>query len=235
MNDAEIEQALNRATPASQPLPAELLKGIADSLEPTLVPVRPLPPGWVLVGGLLVVAAAVALAGASRAGFGGFAALAPHARVAIFAALALVGCVAAGRMVAEWIPGSRSRLSAAGVVTLATVALLAVFGLLFHDYHTDHFVAAGIGCLSTGLLWAVPAALLGVWWLRRGWVVNHVSAGLAAGALAGLAGVTLLELQCTNFQALHILVWHVLVVPVSGAAGALLGWVLNRAIPTLGR
>ena len=79
----------------------------------------------------------------------------------------------------------------------------------------------------------MPAALLGVWWLRRGWVVNHVSAGLAAGALAGLAGLTLLELQCTNFQALHILVWHVLVVPVSGAAGALLGWSW-RALPARG-
>ncbi len=230
MKDAEVEQALDRATPVSQPLPAGLLQGIADSLEPTLVPVRALPPGWVLAGGLLVIATAVALAGASRAGFGGFAALAPYARVAIFAALALLGCAGARRMVAEWIPGSRSRLSAAGVLTLASVALLAVFGLLFHDYHTDHFVAAGIGCLSAGLLWAVPAALLGVWWLRRGWVVNHVSAGLAAGALAGLAGLTLLELQCTNFQALHILVWHVLVVPVSGAAGALLGWSW-RALP----
>jgi hypothetical protein len=45
--------------------------------------------------------------------------------------------------------------------------------------------------------------------------------------LAGLAGVTMLELHCSNFEALHVLVWHTLVVPVSGAIGAILGWVLR--------
>ena len=45
--------------------------------------------------------------------------------------------------------------------------------------------------------------------------------------LGGLTGVTLLELHCTNFEALHVLIWHTLVVPVSGAAGALLGWALR--------
>jgi len=53
--------------------------------------------------------------------------------------------------------------------------------------------------------------------------VNSVSAGLMAGTLAGLAGVGLLELHCPNFQATHILVWHTMVVPVSGALGGLVG------------
>jgi hypothetical protein len=45
--------------------------------------------------------------------------------------------------------------------------------------------------------------------------------------LGGLAGVGVLELHCTNFQAAHVLVWHTAVVPLSGAAGALVGWTLH--------
>jgi hypothetical protein len=74
---------------------------------------------------------------------------------------------------------------------------------------------------------AIPAALLSLWVLRRGFAVNFVSAGMVAGTLGGLAGVTLLELHCPNFQAAHILVWHTAVVVVSGGLGALAGVALR--------
>ena len=227
MRDAEIDAALDRAARDPHAVSAELLKRIADTMQRTLVPVRPLPPTWVLSGGLVLILAGVALIGAARAGFQGFAALGFGSRAAIFGTLALLACAAAGAVVAEWIPGSRRRLTAAGLLMLACAALLGVFALLFHDYRTQHFVAAGVSCLVTGLLHAAPAGLLGWWLLRRGCALNAVSAGAAAGVLAGLAGVTVLELHCTNFEALHVLVWHTLVVPVSGAAGAVLGWALR--------
>jgi len=107
------------------------------------------------------------------------------------------------------------------------VVLVGVFGLLFREYRTDHFFSVGMVCLLTGLLHAVPAGLLSWLVLRRGFAVNPTSAGLVAGTLAGLAGVGLLELHCPNFQAFHVLAWHTAVEPVSGAAGALLGWVLH--------
>jgi hypothetical protein len=37
----------------------------------------------------------------------------------------------------------------------------------------------------------------------------------------------MLELHCQNFQAAHVLVWHIAVVPLSGAAGALVAWALR--------
>jgi len=37
-----------------------------------------------------------------------------------------------------------------------------------------------------------------------------------------------LELHCANFEAAHLLVWHTAVVPVSGAAGAVLAWAVFR-------
>ena len=227
MRNADIDDALERAVRSPHAVQPELLKRIAETIRPTLVPVRPLPPGWALSAGLLLILAAVALVGAARVGFQGFAALGLVPRAAIFGTLMVLACAAAGAMVAEWIPGSRRRLTAGGLLALACAALLGVFALLFHDYRTQHFLAAGLSCLLTGLLHAVPAALLAWWLLRRGCALNAVSAGLAAGVLGGLTGETLLELHCTNFEALHVLIWHTLVVPVSGAAGALLGWALR--------
>jgi hypothetical protein len=232
VRNAEIDEALEQAARGPHAVQPELLKRIAETLRPSLVPVRPLPPGWILSAGLVVILAGVALLGAARVGLEGFAALGFMSRAAIFGTLAVLACVAARAVVAEWIPGSRRRLTAAGLLALACAALLGVFALLFQDYRTQHFLAAGSSCLLTGLLHAVPAALLAWWLLRRGCALNAVSAGLAAGVLGGLTGVTLLELHCTNFEALHVLVWHTLVVPVSGAVGALLGWGLrSRGAP----
>jgi hypothetical protein len=228
VRDAEIDEALDKAARVPREVPAELLKRIADAIEPTVQPVRALPPTWMLAGGLVLISAAVALLGAARAGFQGVEALSLPARLLIFGTLTLLVCVTAVRLVGEWIPGSPRRLSAGALLALVVIMLLGVFALLFHDYRAEHFVSAGMACLSTGLLHAAPAALFGWWWLRRGWAVTSVSAGLAAGVLAGLAGVTVLELHCTDFHALHILVWHTLVIPASGAVGAFAGWALRQ-------
>lgn len=228
MKDTEIDQILDKAAHAPHAVSAVLMKRIADSIEPSVQPVRPLAPTWVLMLAVVLAAAAVALVGAARAGFQGVEALSMPARMLIFGALALLGGVAAAQMVREWIPGSR-HVSPAVILAASSVAMLAVFALLFHDYQAHHFLSSGLTCLATGLLHAFPAAALAWWLLRRGYVVNSVSAGLIAGTLAGLAGLTMLELHCTNFEALHVLVWHTLVVPVSAALGALAGWVLGRS------
>jgi hypothetical protein len=104
--------------------------------------------------------------------------------------------------------------------------MLAAFSLLFHDYHTEHFVSAGLVCLRNGLLHAIAIAFLSWFVLRRGFVMNRVSAGMTGGVLAGLGGVVMLELHCNNFEALHILIWHIGVVLVSAVVGAVLMWAI---------
>jgi hypothetical protein len=86
-------------------------------------------------------------------------------------------------------------------------------------FSTQHFNA-----FHEQLFHAIPAALASWLLLRRGFAVNSVAAGLVAGTLAGLAGVTMLELHCANLQAPHVMLWHTAVMPVSAAAGALLAW-----------
>jgi hypothetical protein len=104
------------------------------------------------------------------------------------------------------------------------IGLAAVFGLLFHDYRTEWFVSQGVACLTAGLVQALPASVAAWLLLRRGFAVNSIAAGFAKGALAGLAGVTMLELHCLNFEAPHVMVWHIAVLPISGAVGMLVAW-----------
>ena len=147
--------------------------------------------------------------------------------VLVFSTLGILVWVAGKEFVHQLIPGSRQPLGVGSVLTIGSAALLGVFALVFRNYRTDHFISAGIACLLTGLLLAIPAAFMSGLLLRRGFAVNSVAAGLVGGALAGLSGVTMLELHCANFQALHVLVWHTAVVPVRATAGALVGWVLR--------
>ncbi len=186
-------------------------------------PVRPLPPTWMLTAGLALICALVAVTAAGRLGFYGVAQLTPWDRLVIFAAIGILVWSAGQEFVSQLIPASRQRLPAGAFLALSTAVLLAAFALVFRDYHTERFISAGVACLLTGLLLAIPTGLLSWALLRRGFAVNPVTAGLVGGVLAGLGGLAVLELHCANFQALHVLVWHTAVVPVSAAGGALVG------------
>ena len=106
-----------------------------------------------------------------------------------------------------------------------------MLALCFRDYRTTHFMHAGLVCLGIGVLHAIPAGLLSWLVLRRGFAVDAVSAGLAAGTLAGLAGVGMLELHCPNFQAAHVLVWHLGVLLMSAGLGAVRVGVKKIGLP----
>jgi hypothetical protein len=229
MTDEEIDNVLQKASGVPPEVDPALLKRITDSINMSLRPVRPLPPTRVLTAGLAVICAAVAVAAAVRLGFSGVENLGLGKSVLILCTLGILVWVAGKELVSQLIPGSRQSFSGIALTATVSTSLLAVFALVFRDYHTEHFLSAGIMCLLTGLLLAIPAAFLSWLLLRRGFAVNSIAAGLVGGALAGLCGVTLLELHCPNFQALHVLVWHTAVVPVSAAAGALVAWALRRS------
>jgi hypothetical protein len=226
VNDKDIDEVLRKVGEAPHAVEPTLLQRILGSLEPSLRPVRSLPRTWVLTVGLVLIGAAVAFMGALRAGFFGFEKMDLPERLVIFSALFFVAYAAGTEFVNTMIPGSHRRVSSTNLLAIAILVLLAVFGVLFRDYHTEHFFSVGILCLVTGVLHAIPVGLLSWLLLRHGFAVNPVAAGLVGGTLAGLAGTALLELHCPNFQAFHILVWHTAVVPVS----AVLGAVLARAL-----
>ena len=102
-------------------------------------PVLPLPPVWLMAVNLVVVCAAVSLAGAARTGFVGFAKMNLLERSLVFPALVLLLFLAAVSFVHQMIPASRLRISPRCAPGFSTVGLLAVFAPLFCDYQTDHF------------------------------------------------------------------------------------------------
>ena len=224
MRDREIDSILGQAAGASANADPALLHRISESIGSSLRPVRPLPPPWVLVTGLMLVAVAVAVAGGSILGLHGIQRMGAAKIGLIFPVAAVLIWLAAMFSVGEMIPGSPRRVSPWVLPAAASLAWVAVFALLFHDYGTDHFVHKGVACLTAGLLTAIPAALAGYGIVRRGFAVNALVAGMTQGVLAGLAGVTMLELHCANFQAPHTMLWHTAVLPLSGAAAALLAW-----------
>jgi hypothetical protein len=227
VQDEEVDDVLRqtgRALP--DPAPATLQR-VAESIKTSLRPVRPLPPRWALMTGMLLICAAVSLAGAARAGFFGFEKMDILERLLIFPALVILAWVTGSEFVHAMIPGSTRRVSPGALLGLGSAALLAVFAFLFRDYQTHHFISVGIVCLLTGFIHAIPASLLAWLLLRRGFAVNSITAGLVAGTLGGLAGVGVLELHCPNFEAAHVLVWHTAVVPLSAGAGALVAWALR--------
>jgi Negative regulator of sigma F len=229
VRQGEIDEVLKKAAAAERApeIEASLLRRVSDSIQPSMRRVRALPRTSVLTGGVVLVCAGVALAGAARAGFNGFEKMNLPERALIFAMLGILTWVAGTEFVNEMIPGSRRRITAYRLLGIGSVVLIGVFAPLFRDYRTEHFVSLGVICLVTGVLHAIPAGLLSWLVLRRGFAVNSVSAGMVAGTLAGLAGVGLLELHCPNFQAIHILVWHTAVLVVSGGVGALVGKALQ--------
>lgn len=224
MKDREIDEAFSRVGRPLRGVDPAVLDRITAAIHSSLKPVRPLPGRRALIAILVLMCTAVALAGAARFGFFGFQALGLPERVVILSALATLAGLTASELVSHWTPGSRHHLTPQAVVALGTVTLLSVFGLLFHDYHAQHFVSAGVVCLCVGVLHAIPVSGLAAWLLRRGFAVDLISAGAIAGTLGGIGGVTMLELHCPNLEAPHVLIWHGAVVPVSAAVAALVGW-----------
>jgi len=227
VKEQEIDEILKRASKGSEVVDASILSRIAKSIEPAMRPVRPLPSTWMLAGGLALLCVGVAVGGAAKLGFHGIEKLSALERGAIFPALLIFVGLAAVSWVSEMIPGSRRAVSPAVLLAAGCAGMLAVFAGVFHDYHAEHFVAAGVVCLVAGLLHAIPTGLICWLVLRRGFAVDAVAAGLAAGTLAGLAGLGMLELHCANLEAPHVMVWHTAVVLVSGLVGAAIGWVVR--------
>jgi hypothetical protein len=223
----DIDRVLERVASLPNNVPATVLDRIDASIQSSLSPVQPAPSTLVLTAGMVLLCAAVAFAGAAHSGFFGFQALSVAARVIILIVLALLAGIAARELVSQWIPGSRHYLAPRWLVALVSATLFVVFALLLNDHHATHFVSAGLICLSVGVLHAIPAAGFAAWFLRRGLAVEPIAAGAIAGTFGGLSGVTMLELHCANLEAPHVLLWHIAVVPVSAALGALAGWAIR--------
>jgi hypothetical protein len=219
MTDGEMDEILNRQARDAPELDGVLFDRIVASIQP-LHAVRPLPAGWVLKSWLAAGCAAIAILAAAGLGLNGIGALTAWDSALIFAGLAIFIWLAADTVVGQMIPGSVMVIKPGPLLWSGYLIIIGLFGSLFPRHPAADFIHAGMVCLKAGLLLSVPVGVFGWLVLRRGFVLNPVAAGSAAGTLGGLAGITMLELHCANLEASHVIVWHAAVIVLSTGCGA---------------
>ena len=141
----------------------------------------------------------------------------------IFSALPAGIVLLAVSVVRQMAPGERHSISPRLLPIGIPALLMLVAGVIFQVRHESAFVSDGLACLRTGLTYSTPAALLFCFLLSRGAVLYPQLMGAAAGGFAGLIGVSVLELGCTNQDLYHILVWHLGVMLLCAIGGLSLG------------
>jgi hypothetical protein len=198
------------------------IERVRNLLLKDLHPVQPLAPLWVFTLALVALFIVVGFGTASVLGLHGLHALSPAQRAFIFTTLLAAAWLAALGSAREMRPGAGTRLGPLALV-LASATFPLLFSLIFHGYSTLNFIHEGIPCLVAGTAVAIPTGLVIAFILRRGFVMNWAATGIAAGALAGVTGLAMLELHCPTLKAIHVMVWHVAVVVLSG----ILGWAIG--------
>jgi hypothetical protein len=188
-----------------------------------LAPVQPLPPARVFFAALLLVCLTVVAVGSALLRTNGWQALGVVRKIAVSLPLTAGAVMLAWSQVQLMAPGSKHAISPARLPIGVLSLLAVVIASLFPWRLGPGFVQNGIGCMRTGLTYALPAAALFWIFLRRGVALSPGLTGATAGGLAGLVSLAVLEIQCSNLNAAHILIWHLGVASLAMAAGFVIG------------
>jgi hypothetical protein len=230
MRDGDIDDVLRQARADGPEVDPALLDRVTAGLGATLKPVRPLPHPSALTAAVAAICLGVGAIAGKLLQLHGIENMSPAQIAVIFPVVVMLAWLAARVCVGEMIPGSRRWFGPAGMLLACCAGLGAAFVAVFSDYQAENFVPQGLTCLKAGVAVAVPAALL-VWLaLRRGYAVNPTAAAVAMGTVAGLAGIAMLELHCSNFEVPHVLLWHIAVAPVSAVVAFLLARVASSRL-----
>jgi hypothetical protein len=188
-----------------------------------LRPVRPLKPARFFLFACAIIILGVLAIGVIPPGMNGWAALGAAQRIVVFTTLAASAIVLSISMIGQMVPGNKYAIATRSLPIVVLAALLVIIAVTFRPHDESAFVANGLACLRNGITFSIPSAFLFWLVLRRGAILFPKLIGAAAGGLAGLVGLGVLELNCSNLNVFHILVWHWGVVLISAGAGTLLG------------
>jgi len=217
-----LVEAIAQTPPAGVPA-AEQLQQIEKRVLADLKPVKPLAAAGVRWLWSLLIVALVVVIGALDLGDAGWHALDALQRLGVFTILGVGVGFLAFSIGQQIVPGSRLGPSPYLLIGAGLGFTTGAVAILFHPHHEATFVATGLVCLRIGIECAAPTALLLWLLLRRGAILKPQLTGATLGTLAGLAGLTVLEIFCPNLNRYHILVWHLGAVLTSLAAGLAIG------------
>jgi hypothetical protein len=188
-----------------------------------LQPVRPLAPARFFLGACAIIFSSVVAIGITPSSMDGWAALNGMQRIAVFATLAASAVLLAVSMIGQMVPGNKYALAPTLLPIGVLTVLMIILAVTFRPREELAFVQSGLACVRRGLTYSIPAAFLFWLLLRRGAILSPMLIGAAVGGLAGLAGFSVLELNCPDVNVFHIVVWHWGVVLIGTASGALIG------------
>jgi hypothetical protein len=226
---SRLQAALESAT--SPDFPAELYEKIERAILTGLQPVSPLPSAWRLTLALLVCSSFVIAIANGRLGIAGWEAR-NRLQTSVDFGLLAVGLLALANAVSHQMsPGYRHRAPAwlyiAGPLAVFLAADAALFGYL---WNRDFFPIA-LSCWKIGVTCAALSAPLFWLVLRKGFSLHPMAYGAMTGLLAGLTGLTVLELYCPYLDRLHISAAHLGAALTSALVGAGLGAIKHWARP----
>jgi len=200
----------------------ELRRRISGTLTASLRRVNPRPPISVLAARFLMVFCLFAGVAAAFIGMSGLRYMSTAQLVGMstifMAGAALLSLSLAWQMT----PGSLQRYAPKTLVPLLAGVFWLSVTLLFSSSVPEAFVTRGLFCLGTGLLMAAPASVLFWLLMRRGSALAMGPLGASLGAIAGLAGVTVLQLTCSHQDLGHLFTWHGAVLVASISLGVLI-------------
>jgi hypothetical protein len=176
-----------------------------------------------LLFGCAIIFLSVVAVGVLLLGMNGWGALSLVQRIVVFVTLAASAVLLAVSLVRQMVPGSKQAVAPAVLLVAILVVLLMVIAITFRSERESAYIAGGLMCMKNGLAFSAPAAVLLWFILRRGAILYPKLIGAIAGGLAGLAGLSVLEINCPNLNAFHILIWHEGVLVFGSLGGALLG------------
>lgn len=212
--------------------PADFPQALQDSIEaailPHLQPVSLLPSALRVTVALLLCSIVVIAAANWRLGLAGWRARSSLQASLDFGLLGVSVLMLANILAHQMAPGSRRRPAVWLCLAIPVVALLAVDASLFSDIWKPDFLRLALSCWEIGVTCAAITAPLFWVVLRRGFSLNPVSHGATTGLLAGLVGVTVLEIYCPYLDRLHISAAHIGAAVTSALAGAALGGIKSR-------
>jgi hypothetical protein len=200
-----------------------LLRRIKSGILEDLEPIRPLPPSRVFLFWCAIIFLSVVAVGALLLGMNGWSALSLLQRIAVFVTLAASAVLLAISMVRQMVPGSKHVFAPAVLLVAILIVLTVVIAATFHSQQEPAFLASGVKCMKNGITLSIPATFLLWIILRRGAILYPKPMGAVAGGLAGLIGLSVLEVNCPNLNVFHILAWHGGVGVIGSLGGALLG------------
>lgn len=227
MTDGDLDRMWQSAasTPASS---RDVASGIASRIAADLKPVRPLPSAAFNAAVLTAIVIALSALGAWAGGGHAAGRMNPAEALFTFVSLAASVGLLASALSAQMVPASRRLAPPWALAAAILIGLALIFLALFPYRHERHFWNHALICFRGGTI-ASAIAGLPIWIvLRRGAILHPRSCGALAGLLGGLVGTSILEMDCSDFNVLHILVAHWGVPLLCAAAGWLAGGIAAR-------